>query len=129
MFHKFLRLEQSPERRVDTERLEEVFGDKQARNRERLVPSNELEVVRPGKGEVAAHRLEGVILLLEVLSCIGGVRSSGFAGLRIFLHDSDELFRIGEWEGTQQNRVYETEDCDITAMPSARISTAMLVKP
>ncbi len=115
MFHEFFRPEESSQERVDAKRLEEVLRDQDAGNRKRLAISDQFEIVRCSKGEVAAYRLKRAVLFLEVLSGIRRIGFGGFTGFGIFLYNAHKLLRIAKRKGAQQNGVHHAEDGDIRA--------------
>ena len=115
MLYEFFRPERTSQRRIYAECLKEPFRYKNARNGHWLTSPDEFEIIRSSKGEVAADRLERVVLLLEILRGIRCIGPAGFASFRILLHNPHQLLRIAKREGSQQNRIHYAENSDICA--------------
>ena len=112
---KLLRPEQAPCGWLDAERLKESLRDKHSRGRHWLAVPEELEIVGPGKGEVAADRLKRAVLLLEVLRRVRGVSLTGFAGFGILFYNPHKLLRLGERQRAQKLCVDHAEDGNVGA--------------
>src|SRR3954447_25217821 len=113
VLEEFFRSEQTSQGRFYTESLKEAFRNENACRRCRLAVPNELEIVGPSESEVAADRLERVILLLEILSGVCRIGFARLAGFRILLDDPYQLLRIAKRQWPQQNRIHHTEDSDV----------------
>ena len=96
MLNEFLRPEQTPKGRLYTEGLEEAFRDKKPRGWYGLAISNELEIVRRTKCEVAADRLKRVVKLLGMVNS-----SPHFEKHALIVNGCSELFvqLMGEENG------------------------------
>ncbi len=108
---------------------EELLRHQNAGHRQRMAVFHELKIIRPRKGEVAAHGLKRAIQVLKVFSGIRRICFARFAGLCVFLHNPHELLRIAKGKRTQQNGIHNAENCHIRADSKREIKTAMTVNP
>src|SRR6184192_1197396 len=94
MLYEFFRPERTSQRRIYAECLKEPFRYKNARNGHWLTSPDEFEIIRSSKGEVAADRLERVVLLLEILRGIRCIGPAGFPATEPLFPVCQRLLRL-----------------------------------